>query len=174
MLIVPVNVSIVVIVTERFKEEMKKEINNALDIVNKMIEQVRNRRMVKVSEIFKGTLVEHISEKAKEQTTEEFREAHKKVSQRNVEDDFRLEYLSILKRNLERELKNIDNLKTGDEILFKNITGMTLVQPGINIKEALSTLILKVKDWKVVSISSASLTSEFIQKKIIKEITTEE
>jgi len=172
MLVVPVNVAIVVIVTENFKKEMKKELSQALEIVESMINQVKNRRMVKISEIFKGTLVEHISEEAKKQTKEEFKSTEKNT-QRKFEDEFKLEYLSILKRNLEKELEHIDKLKIGDEILLKTITGMTLVQLGINIKEALSTIVLKVKDWEVVSISNVSLDSELLKKRMMESPETE-
>ncbi len=159
MILVPVNIAIIVIVTEKFKNEMLEELQKALEEVNRLIKQVKSRKMVKISEVFRGTMIEHISEQAKQQAEEKAKEDKEKPQERKLdyEDSYKLEYLRILKDRLEKEINNVKNWEEGEEVLFRTITGMYSLQPGvsINFKEAFPTLFVRIKDWVVVSVSGS-------------------
>ncbi len=145
MLLVPVDISIVVEVTEDFKKTMLEEFKIALDQVDSLINQIGSQRMVKVSELFKGTLIEHISEKAK-------RESQTGYAIDSTETT-KLEFLRYLKEKLEKEMEKLRNLKEGDIVNFRTVPGMTVLQLGSDIRN-LGKVTVKVRDWKVIEIKS--------------------
>ncbi len=144
MLLIPVDIVIVVEVTEAFKEGMLKEFEHAISQVDKLIKQIGSQRMIRVSELFKGTLIEHISEKAKE-------ESRADISIDSTESS-KLEFLRYLKDKLEKEMEKLRNLNEGEEVVFRRVPGMTALQIGTDIR-ALGEVKVKVKDWRVISIS---------------------
>jgi len=136
----PANFNLKILINDETKENIIKELENLLNYVEESIKNYQNRKVFKIGQLYKGTFLQEIKDKVD-----------------NIPSDLgkskTIENLTNIKNNILNYIEYVKNLKTGDTILLKTVSGFVKIYNNINFKELENGIDIILDRWIVKKIS---------------------
>ncbi len=136
----PANFNLKIIINDETKENIIKELENLLNYVEESIKNYQNRKVIKIGQLYKGTFLQEIKDKVDNIPS-------------NLRRSKTIENLNNIKNNILNYIEYVKNLKTGDTILLKTVSGFVKIYNNINFKELENGIDIILDRWIVKKIS---------------------
>jgi len=137
---IPANFNLKIIINDETKENIIKELENLLNYVEETIKNYQNRKVIKIGQLYKGTFLQEIKDKVDNIPS-------------NLGKSKTIENLNNIKNNILNYIEYVKNLKTGDTILLKTVSGFVKIYNNINFKELENGIDIILDSWIVKKIS---------------------
>jgi|GEM_PF-1739042 len=136
----PANFNLKILINDETKENIIKELENLLNYVEESIKNYQNRKVFKIGQLYKGTFLQEIKDKVDNIPS-------------NLSRSKTIENLTNIKNNILNYIEYVKNLKTGDTILLKTVSGFVKIYNDINLKELENGIDIILDRWIVKKIS---------------------
>jgi uncharacterized protein YaaR (DUF327 family) len=136
----PANFNLKILINDETKENIIKELENLLNYVEESIKNYQNRKVFKIGQLYKGTFLQEIKDKVDNIPS-------------NLSRSKTIENLNNIKNNILNYIEYVKNLKTGDTILLKTVSGFVKIYNNINFKELENGIDIILDKWIVKKIS---------------------
>jgi uncharacterized protein YaaR (DUF327 family) len=135
----PANFNLKILINDETKENIIKELENLLNYVEESIKNYQNRKVFKIGQLYKGTFLQEIKDKVDNIPS-------------NLGKSKTIENLTNIKNNILNYIEYVKNLKTGDTILLKTVSGFVKIYNNINFKELENGIDIILDSWIVKKI----------------------
>jgi hypothetical protein len=135
----PANFNLKILINDETKVNIIKELENLLNYVEESIKNYQNRKVFKIGQLYKGTFLQEIKDKVDNIPS-------------NLGKSKTIENLTNIKNNILNYIEYVKNLKTGDTILLKTVSGFVKIYNNINFKELENGIDIILDSWIVKKI----------------------
>jgi hypothetical protein len=135
----PANFNLKILINDETKANIIKELENLLNYVEESIKNYQNRKVFKIGQLYKGTFLQEIKDKVDNIPS-------------NLGKSKTIENLTNIKNNILNYIEYVKNLKTGDTILLKTVSGFVKIYNNINFKELENGIDIILDSWIVKKI----------------------
>jgi uncharacterized protein YaaR (DUF327 family) len=136
----PANFNLKILINDETKENIIKELENLLNYVEESIKSYQSRKVFKIGQLYKGTFLQEIKDKVDNIPS-------------NLSRSKTIENLTNIKNNILNYIEYVKNLKTGDTILLKTVSGFVKIYNNINFKELENGIDIILDRWIVKKIN---------------------
>jgi uncharacterized protein YaaR (DUF327 family) len=136
----PANFNLKILINDETKANIIKELENLLNYVEESIKSYQSRKVFKIGQLYKGTFLQEIKDKLDNIPS-------------NLSRSKTIENLTNIKNNILNYIEYVKNLKTGDTILLKTVSGFVKIYNNINFKELENGIDIILDNWIVKKIS---------------------
>jgi uncharacterized protein YaaR (DUF327 family) len=135
----PANFNLKILINDETKANIIKELESLLNYVEESIKNYQNRKVFKIGQLYKGTFLQEIKDKVDNIPS-------------NLGKSKTIENLTNIKNNILNYIEYVKNLKTGDTILLKTVSGFVKIYNNINFKEVENGIDIILDSWIVKKI----------------------
>jgi uncharacterized protein YaaR (DUF327 family) len=135
----PANFNLKILINDETKANIIKELENLLNYVEESIKNYQNRKVFKIGQLYKGTFLQEIKDKLDNIPS-------------NLSKSKTIENLINIKNSILNYIEYVKNLKTGDTILLKTVSGFVKIYNNINFKELENGIDIILDRWIVKKI----------------------
>jgi uncharacterized protein YaaR (DUF327 family) len=136
----PANFNLKILINDETKANIIRELENLLNYVEESIKSYQSRKVFKIGQLYKGTFLQEIKDKLDNIPS-------------NLSRSKTIENLTNIKNNILNYIEYVKNLKTGDTILLKTVSGFVKIYNNINFKELENGIDIILDNWIVKKIS---------------------
>jgi len=133
------NFNLKILINDETKGNIVKELESLLNYVEESIKNYQNRRVFKIGQLYKGTFLQEIKNKVDNIPS-------------NLSKSKTIENLTNIKNNILNYIEYVKNLKTGDTILLKTVSGFVKVYNNMNFKELENGIDIILDNWVIKKI----------------------
>jgi uncharacterized protein YaaR (DUF327 family) len=135
----PANFNLKILINDETKVNIIRELENLLNYVEESIKSYQSRKVFKIGQLYKGTFLQEIKDKVDNIPS-------------NLNRTKTIENLTNIKNNILNYIQYVKNLKTGDTILLKTVSGFVKIYNNINFKEVENGIDIILDSWIVKKI----------------------
>jgi uncharacterized protein YaaR (DUF327 family) len=135
----PANFNLKILINDETKANIIKELENLLNYVEEAIKNYQNRKVFKIGQLYKGTFLQEIKDKLDNIPS-------------NLSKSKTIENLINIKNSILNYIEYVKNLKKGDTILLKTVSGFVKIYNNINFKELENGIDIILDGWIVKKI----------------------
>ena len=135
----PVSVNLKVIVNDNTKSSVLKELESLLNQVEESIKNYKNKRIVKIGQLYKGSFIDEIKDKVDSIPS-------------NLSRSKTLENLNEIKQNIINYIEYVNKLQEGDTILLKTINAFLKISKNFDLKKLENGIDILLDNWIVKDI----------------------
>jgi len=135
----PANFNLKILINDETKANIIKELENLLKYVEEAIKNYQNRKVFKIGQLYKGTFLQEIKDKLDNIPS-------------NLSKSKTIENLINIKNSILNYIEYVKNLRKGDTILLKTVSGFVKICNNINFKELENGIDIILDKWIVKKI----------------------
>jgi uncharacterized protein YaaR (DUF327 family) len=135
----PANFNLKILINDETKANIIRELENLLNYVEESIKSYQSRKVFKIGQLYKGTFLQEIKDKLDNIPS-------------NLSRSKTIENLNNIKNNILNYIEYVKNLKTGDTLLLKTVSGFVKIYNNINFKELENGIDIILDNWIVKKI----------------------